>query len=132
MFTQHFSQSCRNYLCKIWIFRETLQKSFYKISCNVSSFLMKKRAWNNSWNVSVNLPEHFVKCLCPLSKLYTKYFRKVSETFHVMIVWIFTQNFLQSVEKYFCNIVEILVQKVCDLDLNISRNFAEKFLQDFV
>ena len=57
-------------------------------------YFQKKLLSNISINLAPNLPEHFVKCLCSLSKPYTKYFVKVSETFRVMIVGIFTQHFL--------------------------------------
>ena len=57
-------------------------------------YLNNKFAWNISIMVAANLAEHFVECLCPLSKPYTKYFRKVSETFRVMIVGMFTKHCL--------------------------------------
>ena len=123
-----FLQGCGNIGSKsLWprygyfekIFRKVYEDFVYHFE-----YLNKKRAWNISINVAANLPKHFVKCLCPLSKPFTKYFRKVSETFPVIIVGIFPQHFSQSNGKCLWKVVEISVQKVPDQVTNISRNFA--------
>ena len=67
-------------------------------------YLNKKLVWNILINVVANLPKHFVKCLCPLSKPFTEYFRKVSETYPVIIVETFKATFLANLQKIFVQV----------------------------
>ena len=69
-----FVQGCRNIGSKSsGPSYEYFEKLCLKHSARFA--VIKELAWNISINGSPNLPKHFVKCLCPLSKPFTKYFR---------------------------------------------------------
>ena len=84
--------------------------------------------WNISINVAANLPKHFVKCLYPLSKPFTKHFRKVSENYPVIIVRTFKATFLAILQKIFVQVYGNIGSR----SLWPRYQYFQKTLQDFV
>ena len=126
-----FRQGFRN-IC--WKTSRPSYEDFKKLCLKHSARfgLIKELAWNMSINVSEKFKKYFAKYSWPPCNTVTKYFRKVSETFRVMTVWIFAQQFHVIFREIFLQGCGNIGWKVCNRDLNNSRTFHERFLQDFV